>query len=1218
MKKTLLPLIGCMLWTIMSVAAPRTAQQAEEIAGRFAASKNQPVVQRMQKAQVSSSSKVDAMRLVYTQLQMNENPALYVFNREGSDGGFVIVSADDNARTILGYSDSETFTEEDMPSNLRFWLQMYADEIAYSQHQPVREQKAMNAAAEDSYPVISPLLGNIQWGQNAPYNNLCPTKDGERCVTGCVATAASQIMYYHKYPTTGTGSSSYDWEGQILSADYGNTTYDWANMLPDYSGRYTTTQATAVATLMSHVGISCEMLYDISANGGSGATDEYMMAALTKYFGYDKGMRRLYKDFMKEEDMLALIAQDLQAGRPIYISGQTTSKEGHAFVLDGMNSNGYVHINWGWDGYADSYFAISALNPYGQGTGGAASGLGFTEWVTAYTGIQPNVGGNAIPQIMADSVRYISAPRIAKNADLSFSISGFGNIGITNAQGNVVYILYKDNAVYTTMTLDLYDFDLGVSYYYVDPIEVSLPLSSLAAGEYEISVGVTTDNGATSYPILTRDNFGEHRFPITVTNDSVFLRTDNADAEKSYTIRVHLANDTIMDVSQGVYLCYNYMTSPEEVHQGIVQMQAEGNNWWLGSVTVESDSIQCYVVNRNVIEDGWENAQSSYNQTPYLYGDCCLLLETREMYISDDWQQVLWLWVGDCEAFTDKYTPYNLMASAALGNAKFVWNSQAGTIYRVLILSENDENPYTFYSEENELILNYSGVGIFNWAVQTLSESGYALSEYVWGNPLEMTDNPYEPKNLQATTQDSITYSFTWDGVLQADSFRVAVYKATGAVWGVYTATTPFVEVTFTASGDYSWTVNAYDATGNAVGYASGEDFRVPLVPTYAIESVQTSYNGVNAIVSWETNAPCCLVELFNQSYDRALYDLVSDKYYQFPQLVDGTYYLRLTPVNAEQTFLIGEDYVTILVINGSSSVSNYRIRIQASVGGTVTPEIDNNLPEGTIVDITATPNENYRFLKWSDGVSDNPRSLVLSRDTTITAMFEPVVTYLLTIMTADGGRTNMEVGTYSCYAGEKVTLFAIPAENYQFDHWIVNDGTVANNPTDNPLIVEMTGALSVTPVFVAKENPVVYVTLTIQESVGGSVVVTPMLDRYILGSNVILEAKPEEGYNFDRWNDGVTTVLRTVVLNTDTTLMAVFKEKSTDISAVNDDVTICVRERCIEVHTSAVADEIGVVNVMGQCIAIVRNTATAYIRVPQSGVYIVRCGQTIKKVMVP
>lgn len=314
MKKTLLPLIGCMLWTIMSVAAPRTAQQAEEIAGRFAASKNQPVVQRMQKAQASSSSRADAMHLVYTQLQVNEKPALYVFNREGSDGGFVIVSADDNARTILGYSDSETFTEEDMPSNLRFWLQMYADEIAYSSHQPVREQKAMNAVAEDSYPVISPLLGNIQWGQNAPYNKLCPTKDGERCVTGCVATAASQIMYYHRYPTTGTGSSSYEWEGQTLSADYGNTTYDWANMLPDYSGSYTTTQATAVATLMSHVGISCEMLYDISANGGSGAVSEFMMEALTKYFGYDKGMRRLFKNYMKEEEMLALIAQDLAGG----------------------------------------------------------------------------------------------------------------------------------------------------------------------------------------------------------------------------------------------------------------------------------------------------------------------------------------------------------------------------------------------------------------------------------------------------------------------------------------------------------------------------------------------------------------------------------------------------------------------------------------------------------------------------------------------------------------------------------------------------------------------------------------------------------------------------------------------------------------------------------------------------------------------------------------
>ncbi len=1218
MKKTLLPLIGCMLWTIMSVAAPRTAQQAEEIAGRFAASKNQPLVQRMQKAQASSSSTADAMRLVYTQLQVNEKPALYVFNREGSDSGFVIVSADDNARTILGYSDKETITAEEMPDNMRFWLQMYADEVAYSSQQPVWEQKTRNVAAEDSYPVIAPLLGNIQWGQDAPYNKLCPTKNGERCVTGCVATAASQIMYYHRHPTRGTGSSSYEWEGQTLSADYGNTTYDWANMLPDYSGSYTTTQATAVATLMLHAGISCEMLYDISANGGSGAVSYYMIDALTKYFGYDKGIRSLFKNYMKEADMLALIAQDLQAGHPIYVSGSTTSNEGHAFVLDGMQSNGYVHINWGWDGYANSYFAISALNPFGQGTGGAASGLGFTEGVTAFTGIQPNAGGNAIPQIKADTIQYISAPRIAKNEDLSFSISRFANVGITDVQGDVVYILYKDNAVYTTMPSDFFGFELSVYSYYLDPIEVSCPLSSLAAGEYEISVGVTTDNGATNYPISTRDYFWGHRFPITVTNDSVFLQTDNADAEKTYNIRVHLANDTIMDVSQGVYLGYNYMTSPEEVHQGIVPLQAEGNNWWWGSVTVESDSILCYVTNRNVIEDGWESAQSSYNQSPYLYGDTCLLLDTRDMYISDSWQQVLLVWVDDCEAFTDKYTPYDLMASAALGNLKLVWNSQAGVNYRLLLVREADGYPFIFSSTEKEINLSYSGAGRYNWAVQTLSESGYALSEYVWGNPIEVTENPYEPQNLQASTQDSITYYFSWEMVQQADSFVVTVFAANGGVWGRYPASTPFVEVTFTASGEYSWTVYAFNASGDRISYANGEDFRVPLVPTYAIESVQTSYNGVNAIASWETNAPYCLIVLLNADDERVLSDIVSDKYYQFPDLVDGTYYIRLAPVNAEQTFLIGGTYETTLVIKKSSSVFNYRIRIQASLGGTVYPEIDDNLPEGTIASVTATPLENYRFLKWSDGVTDNPRTLVLSCDTAITAMFEPIVTYLLTIMTAEGGQTNMEAGTHSYYAAEKVTLFAIAEENYQFDHWIVDNGIVEEHPSANPLTVEMTSALSVTPVFVANQNPVEYVTLTIQESIGGSVVVTPLFDKYILGSNVILEAKPDDGYNFDKWNDGATTPLRTVVLNTDTTLMALFIGSSTDVSFVKDDVTICVYDRSIEVQTSTVADEICVFNIMGQRIAAAYNTTMANIRVPQSGVYIVRCGQTIKKVLVP
>lgn len=534
MRKYLLTLVGCTLWTLLSMAAPRTAQEAAEIASRFT-SLHQTIRAKQ------SSAMGQQMRLAYTQAQTNHTPALYVFNTEKADGGFVIVSADDNTRAILGYADNGTFSEENMPANMRFWLQMYADEITRAAKIPATTAQT----TENTYPIVLPLLGITVWGQEAPFYNMCPTLSGVQCVTGCVATAASQIMYHHQYPTRGTGSHSYTWKtgSQTLSADFGNTTYDWANMLPDYSGNnYTMAQANAVATLMSHTGIACDMEYNTSANGGSATISHKMMTALIRHFGYDTGIRVLPKDYMDENEMLNLIAQDLQAGHPIFMSGYTTNNEGHAFVCDGMQSNGYIHINWGWDGYCNGHFAISAMNPYGQGTGGAASGQGFTEGVSAFTDIQPNRNGMAIPCITADDISYSgmnSHLHKTKNS-VTFTISKFTNNGVTSLSGKYAYLIYKDSVLYTTISTQNTISTLDPGHFFLNNPKTYTSLSSLSAGNYELSVGVIPNSSTTAYPILTKTARGEKRIPITITADSVFIgenvniTKDTADLEFSF------------------------------------------------------------------------------------------------------------------------------------------------------------------------------------------------------------------------------------------------------------------------------------------------------------------------------------------------------------------------------------------------------------------------------------------------------------------------------------------------------------------------------------------------------------------------------------------------------------------------------------------------------------------------------------------------------------
>ena len=529
MKKIILTTIT-MLWALSGLLQARTPQEAAQIASQFISQSHIAPTQRMQRA-AAATTITTPVELAFTQHQVdNTTPAIYVFR---SNKGFVLVSAEDNARAILGYSDDEKFDPNNIPDNMQFWFQVYADEMA-NKLSPTpslkgRVTRKASTKAQETYPTVSPILGTVIWGQGEPYNHQCPTINGENAVTGCVATALSQIMYAHKYPTKGTGTKSYttDTRKLSLSADFGATTYDWANMLPNYNNKYNIIQLNAVATLMYHVGVAVNMDYNTE---GSGAVSSIALAAITEYFGYDKGIQVLPKDFMQEEEVLQTIATDLQAGRPVYISGSTVNNEGHAFVCDGMKSDGYLHINWGWNGSGNGYFALSALDPENQGTGGSASDLAFTEHVDVYTNIKPNTGGKAMPLVTVDKLIRTSADTINKSTPVSFSLDQFASNGIATAAGTITYFIYDSNGELTNK-VEIKTFELETGYYYPEPYELSQSLpSSLTTGKYELEIRYV-DNAGADHPILV-ERLGKVRLPFTVTNTQfIFGKTPQPDVE---------------------------------------------------------------------------------------------------------------------------------------------------------------------------------------------------------------------------------------------------------------------------------------------------------------------------------------------------------------------------------------------------------------------------------------------------------------------------------------------------------------------------------------------------------------------------------------------------------------------------------------------------------------------------------------------------------------
>ena len=391
MKKIFLGLLAMMV-SVTLFAAPRTMEEAAQIAAQF--TNQQPKLRTMHKAPRAAAN----MRLAHKALQNNsEAAAYYIFNQEGNNG-FVIVSADDRtAEDVLGYTENGSFDANNINPNLRWWLDRYAEEITVLQtidDSQLQPRKAVQVTAIANLLVTQDGTP-ITWYQETPYNNLCPTdqRDNTTCLTGCVATAASQIMYKWRHPLQGTGSSSYTWYNcknnkctqywtSTLSADYGNTTYDWDNMLPAYEGvSYTTTQATAVATLMHHVGVAAKMGYGGQANNGSGAWTDNMGFALKTYFGYqlDKFISMYsqsnyrsmkgsaiadipYEFSVTRDQFTTYFNADLEAGRPIIMGGED-SDGGHEFVCCGRDSNNKFYINWGWEGSGDGYYAISSLTP---------------------------------------------------------------------------------------------------------------------------------------------------------------------------------------------------------------------------------------------------------------------------------------------------------------------------------------------------------------------------------------------------------------------------------------------------------------------------------------------------------------------------------------------------------------------------------------------------------------------------------------------------------------------------------------------------------------------------------------------------------------------------------------------------------------------------------------------------------------------------------------
>ena len=326
---------------------------------------------------------------------------IYLFE-ESHHKGYVVISADDLAMPLLGYSRCPFQLQNTCPS-LISWLRSYEAEIAQARALGIVADKSVNDewdALRQGTPLpepkgskaVPPLLSS-RWNQSSPYNFYCPGEGSDKAPTGCVATAIAQVMYYWKYPEHGTGYNEYNyadftdtnfnWQYGTLSADFENTYYDWENMVDTLRSTSDSASIKAVALLNYHCGVALNMLYK---PGGSMAfvtmEDNILFGVnhyptsiaaeniIPRYFGYSSETEgRVRSEFASVSDWSHLLRDELQKGRPIVFAGAAaeTPSTGHCFVIDGIDARSRFHINMGWGGASDNYYRISALSSDIQG-----------------------------------------------------------------------------------------------------------------------------------------------------------------------------------------------------------------------------------------------------------------------------------------------------------------------------------------------------------------------------------------------------------------------------------------------------------------------------------------------------------------------------------------------------------------------------------------------------------------------------------------------------------------------------------------------------------------------------------------------------------------------------------------------------------------------------------------------------------------------------------
>ncbi len=527
----------------------------------FADNRNRSEMLRIAQEKFATKSMAKGSSTIDNEIKlMKDTDQFAIYGAKGS--GFIVVSRSNTFPAIIGESTHD-FDSANVAPGFKWWMENISKSMAY------RDANNMGRTSISVSTTIDPFI-TTKWNQGTPYNLLCP-KVGSLThgYTGCVATAMSQILKYYNYPTTSKGSGEFSTvvgKDTVIRLAVINTTYNWNNMSNTYLNNSASTPSnTAVAELMRDAGYGANMEYDVD---GSAATNIDAASAFANNFTYNPySLKYLMKELYTDDEWAQIIYNEIKKLRPILYGGSTKTKEGHAFVFDGINTEGNVDVNWGWGGACDGWYDIFDLTPSGLGDE-FNSGTTFSENNDMILGFDPTSTASG-SDFSIWATDYNCEFTKATTNKLNLITTAFYNLSYKTFTGNFAVIF--ENIATTAITADTlitedYSY-IPYSGFGLKSGSMILDTSALQAGTYKVYLASKATNETNWSPARSFITHDVISYTLTKASDGRLTLTDidkvsnkevNSDKTKRiYDMSGRLLNTTTEDniiPTKGIYI----------------------------------------------------------------------------------------------------------------------------------------------------------------------------------------------------------------------------------------------------------------------------------------------------------------------------------------------------------------------------------------------------------------------------------------------------------------------------------------------------------------------------------------------------------------------------------------------------------------------------------------------------------------------------------------